>query len=214
MGKVGSAFASASVSVIGFRSAHISERWRIEFVYGERHVLEHLAGIVCGGGNTFLFGNGVFGSVNEILRGTFIADDGKEAEGDGKQLFGRCEAESAADTAANVIGKILCGKAGIATALANLHDLGVQNDGVSNLKNCCGEIRFRKFRIGAVAEILMRGAFEDIDVSFAAVKNDFLFNDGDAFDFLRSAEAGANLRNDLYVHGDADLIKAAVEVHW
>ena len=211
MGKVGSSFASASVSVFGFRSAHISERGRIEFVYGERHVLEHLAGVVCGGGNTFLFGNGVFGSVNEILRGTFNADDGKEAEGDGKQFFGLCGAESAADTAANVIGKILCGKAGIATALANLHDLGIQNDGVCNLKNCGGEICFRDFRIGAVAEILMSRAFEDIDVSFTAVKNDFLFNDGDAFDFLRSAEAGANLRDDLYVHGDADLIKAAVE---
>ena len=207
----GSALASASVSVIGIGAAHITERGRIKFVYGERHVLEHLAGIVCGGGNTFLFGNGIFGSVDEILRGTFNANNGKEAEGDGKQLFGLCGAESAADAAANVIGEIFCGKAGIAATFANLHDLGIQNDGVGNLKDRCGEIRFGKIRIGAIAEILMRGAFEDIDVALTAVENDFLFDDGDAFDLLRSAKAGANLRDDLYVHGDADLIKAAVE---
>ena len=174
-------------------------------------MLEHLAGVVCGGGNTFLFGNGVFGSVNEILRGTFNADDGKEAERDGKQLFGLCGAESAADAAANVIGKILCGKAGITATFTNLHDLGIQNDGVGNLKDCGGEIRFGEIRIGAITEVLIRRAFEDIDIALTTVKNDFLFNDGDALDFLRSAKAGTNLREDLYVHGDADLIKAAVE---
>jgi hypothetical protein len=53
---------------------------RIEFVDGERHMLEHFAGIVGGGGQAFLFGDGIFRSVDEVLRGALNAYDGEEAE--------------------------------------------------------------------------------------------------------------------------------------
>ncbi len=174
-------------------------------------MLEHLAGIVCGGGYTFLFGNGIFRAVDEVLRGTLNTNDGEEAEGDCQQLLRCIRAESATEAAANGIGKILCAKVGIAAAIADIHDLGIENDGVGNLKNGGGEIGLREFGAATGTEVLMGLTFEDIHVAFTAVKNDLLFHNGNALNFLGSAEAGTNLRDNLHVHGDADLIKAAIE---
>ena len=204
-------FATAIAVMIGLVSVHIAKRGRIEFVYGERHMLEHLAGVVCGRGYTFLFGDGIFRAVNEVLRGTFNANDGEKSERDRKELVRHIGAKSAAKAAAYRVGKIFDGDMGMTMAVAGFHDLRIQNDGVGNFKNSRRKIRFRKFGAAAGAEILNRLTLEDVDVALAAVKNDFLFYDGNTFDFLRSAEASADLCNDLHIHGDADLIKTAVE---
>ncbi len=94
---------------------------------------------------------------------------------------------------------------------ADIHDLGIQNDGIGNLEYSGGKIGFRKLGRVASTEILNGFALKDIDIAFTAVKDDFLFRDGNAFNFLRSAEASTNFRDDLHIHGDADLIKTAVE---
>ena len=174
-------------------------------------MLEHLAGIIRGGGNTFLFGNGVFRTVDKILRGTLNAHDGEKAKRDGQHLGGGLTADSAAQTAANDIGQILCADAGPA-AIASLDNPCTENDGIYNLKHGAWEIGAGNFRGATGAEILLAElAFENIDVTFATIKDDLLFHDGDAFDLLRSADACADLCGDLDIHGDAYLIKTPIE---
>ena len=204
-------FATAIAVMIGLVSVHIAKRGRIEFVYGERHMLEHLAGVIGGLRSTFLFGNGIFDAMDKILRGTLNANDGEEAEGYRQKFARHIGAKSAAEAGANRVGKIFNGDMRMTMTFAGFHDLGIQNDGVGNLKNCRRQIGFRKFRAAASAEILNRFTLENIDVSFTAVKDHFLFYDGNALDFLRSAKAGADFCYDLHVHRNVDLIKTAVK---
>ena len=189
----------------------VAKRGGIEFIHGERHVLEHLAGIIRRGGNALLFGNGVFRAMDEILCGTLNAHDGEEAERDRQHLGCGLTADSAAEAAANDIGQILCADTGTA-AIASFDDPCAENDGVHDLKHGAREIGAGNFRGAAGAEILLTElAFENIDIAFATVKDDFLFYDGDAFDLLRSADARTDLSGDLDIHGDAYLIKAPIE---
>ncbi len=202
---------TAAAAVIGIVISHIAERGRIEFVYGERHMLEHLAGIIGRGRYTFFFGNGIFRTVNEILRRAFNTNDGEESERNGQKFVWHIGAESASEATADRIGQILDRDMRMTMAIAGIHDLRIQNDGIRDLKNGGRKIGFRKFRTAAGAEILNGLAFEDIDVSFASVKNHLLFHDGNALDLLGSAKTSTNLCDDLDVHGDADLIKASVK---
>lgn len=174
-------------------------------------MLEHLAGVIGGLGRAFLFRNGVFDAVDKILRGTLNANDGEEAEGYRQEFARHIGAKSAAKAGADRVGKIFDGDMRMAMTFAGFHDLGIQNDGVGNLKNGRRQIGFRKFRTTASTEILNRLTLENIDVAFTAVKDHFLFYDGDTFDFLRSAKTSADLCYDLHVHRDVDLIKTAVK---
>ena len=190
----------------------IAKRGRIKFSDGECHVLEHLAGIVCRGRETFLFGNGVFRSVNEILSGTFNAHDGKKSDRNGEHLTAVADG-SAAETAANAFGQIVDIDAARGTVgFAYIYDICLQNDGINDFKNSCRKIGAGAFRMIAATEILCTDlTAEDIDVAFAAVENDFLFHDSDAIRFLRSAETSADLHCQFDIHRDMDLIKTAVE---
>ena len=58
----------------------ITKRRGIKFIDGKRHMFEHFARIIGGRRNTFLFGNGIFRTVDEILRGTFNTNHRKETE--------------------------------------------------------------------------------------------------------------------------------------
>ncbi len=172
---------------------------------------EHLAGVIGRRGHAFFFGDGVFRSVDKILGGAFNANDREETERDGQELSRQIRAKSAAEERANRVGKILDGNARCTAAIAGVHDLGIEYDGVSNLKDSGGKVGFGELGAAAGAEIGVWLALENVDISFAAVKDDFLFRNGNAFDLLRSAKAGADLGDDLYIHGNADLIKAAVK---
>ncbi len=174
-------------------------------------MLEHLARVIGGLCCTFLFGNGIFDAVNKILCRAFDADDREEAERDRKELARHIGAKSASEATANRVGKVFNGDMRMAMTIAGFHDLGIQNDGVGNLKNGCRKIGFGKFRTAASTEILNGFTLENIHVAFTAIKNHFLFYDGNTFNFLRSAKASADLRDDLHIHRDADLIKTAVE---
>lgn len=192
----------------------IAEGGRIEFIDGERHMFEHFAGIVGGGRNTFLFGDGVFRAVDEILRGTFDADDGEEAERDGEHLTVILVGNSAVQTVANDFGEIFRMEVAVVADLAYVKDTGIENEGIHDLENGGGQIVAGSFRMVASAEIRVQNvAFEDIDITFAAVKNDLLFDHGDAVGLLGSAHTSADLYGDLDIHGNADLVKAAVEGH-
>lgn len=203
--------ASARTFAVAILSLDITKGGRIEFVHWECHMLEHLAGIVSGGGDAFFFGNCVFRAMDQILCGTLNAHDGEEAEGDGQHLGGRLAADSAAETAANDIGQILRTDAGTA-AIAGFGDPRAENDGVYDFKHGAREIGAGDFRGAAGAEILLaKLALKNVDIAFTAVKDDLLFHDGDAFDLLRSADARADLGGDLDIHGDAYLIKTPIE---
>lgn len=195
-------------------SLDIAESGRIEFIDGERHMLEHFAGIVGGGGNTFLFGNGVFRAVYEILRGALNAHDGEEAEGDGKHLAVVFVRNSAVQTVADDLGEILRAEVTVLADLAYVENTGIEDEGVDDLKNGGGKIVSGAFRMAAATEIRMGGiALEDIDVAFSAVENDLFLYYGNAVGLLCSAETRADLHGDLDIQRNADLIKTSVERH-
>ena len=203
---------SAAAAAIVVVSLDITQGGRIKFVDGKCHMFEHFARIVRRRRNTFFFGNGIFRSVNEILCGAFDTYDGEKAEGNGKNFFFRLMAESAADAIAYDFGKIVHTAGAASAAIADIHDLCIQNDGIHNFEYGSRKIRSGNFRGIAAAKALGVGdAFENIYVAFAAVKNDLLFHNGNAFDFLRSAKTSAYFAHDLDIHGNADLIKTAVE---
>ena len=203
----------AATAAIGL-SLDIAESGRIEFIDGERHMLEHFAGIVGGGRNTFLFGNGVFRAVYEILRGALNAHDGEEAEGDGKHLAVVFVRNSAVQTVADDLGEILRAEVAMMMNLAYVQNAGIENEGIHDLENGGWEIVSGAFRMGTAAEIRMGGiALEDIDVAFSAVENDLFLHYGNAVGLLRSAETSADLHGDLDIQRNADLIKASVERH-
>ena len=204
-------FTSATGIVIAL---DIAESGRIEFIDGERHMLEHFAGIVGGGGNTFLFGNGIFRAVYEILCGALNAHDGEEAERDGKHLAVVLVRDSAVQTVADDFGEILRAEVTVLADLAYVENTGIEDEGVDDLKNGGGKIVSGAFRMAAATEIRMGGiALEDIDVAFSAVENDLFLYYGNAVGLLRSAETRADLHGDLDIQRNADLIKTSVERH-
>ena len=176
-------------------------------------MFEHFAGIVGGGGNAFLFGNGIFRAVNEVLRGALNADDGEEAERDGENLSVIFVRDPAVHAIANGFGEIL--RMQMATgAVAHVENAGIQHERIHDLENGGGQIVAGRFRMVTTAEIRIDAiALEDIDVALAAVKDHLFLDDGDSVGLLRSAETSADLDGDLDIHGNADLIKTAVERH-
>ena len=204
-------FTSATGIVIAL---DITESGRIEFIDGERHMLEHFAGIVGGGRNAFLFGNGIFRAVYEVLRGALNAHDGEEAERDGKHLAVVLVRDSAVQTVADDFGEILRAEVTVLADLAYVENTGIEDEGVDDLKNGGGKIVSGAFRMAAATEIRMGGiALEDIDIAFSAVENDLFLYYGNAVGLLCSAETRADLHGDLDIQRNADLIKTSVERH-
>ena len=202
-----------SATVVGL-SLDIAEGGRIEFIDGERHMFEHFTGIVGGGRNAFLFGNGIFRAVHEILRGALDAHDGEEAERDGKHLAAVFVGKSAVHAIADGFGEILHMEVAMVAKLARIENTGREDEGIHDLKNGGGQIVAGAFRVAAAAEIRCGNvAFEDVDVALSAVENDFLFYNGNAVGFLCSAQASTDFNGDLDIHGNADLVKASVERH-
>lgn len=203
----------AATAAIGL-SLDITESGRIEFIDGERHMFEHFAGIVGGGRNAFLFGNGIFRAVYEILRGALDAHDGEEAERDGKNLAVVLVRDSAVHTVADDFREILRMDMAMVADLAYVKNAGVEDEGIHDLKNGGGKIVSGTFRMVATAEIRVRNVtLEDVDVAFPAVENDLFLHYGNAVGLLCSAQTSADLHGDLDIHGNADLIKASVERH-
>lgn len=143
-------FTSAAGIVIAL---DIAESGRIEFIDGERHMFEHFAGIVGGGRNTFLFGDGIFRAVYEVLRGALDAHDGEEAERDGKNLAVVLVRDSAVHTVANDFGEILRMDMAMVADLAYVENAGIEDERVYDLKNGGGKIVSGAFRMIAAAEI-------------------------------------------------------------
>ena len=80
---------------------------RAKLSNGESHCAEKLAGVVISRFNAFLFGHAVFRCVDEILGGTFNADDGEKSEGHSKVLTFIVAYRAAADSTADGFGNVL-----------------------------------------------------------------------------------------------------------
>ena len=212
VGKIGILFLASAPGIA--IALDITQGGRIEFVDGERHMFEHFAGIVGGGRNAFLFGNGIFRAVHEILRGALDAHHGEEAERDGKHLAAVFVGKSAVHAIADGFGEILHMEVAMVAKLARIENTGCEDEGIHDLKNGGGQIVAGAFRMAAAAEIrACNVALEDVDVALAAVENDLFLHYGNAVGFLRSSHAGADLHGDFDIHGNADLVKASVERH-
>lgn len=119
---------------------------------------------------------------------------------------------SAVQTIANDLGKILRMDVAVMADLAYVENAGVEHEGVNDLENGGGKIASGAFCLLTAAEIRARNvALENIDVTLAAVENDLFLNYGNTVGFLRSAETSADLHGDLDIEGDTDLVKATVE---
>ena len=115
-------------------------------------MFEHFAGVIGGRRNAFLFGDGIFRTVHEILRGAFNTDHGKEAERNGQKLA-LIFANSAVQTMANDFGQILRMDMTAGTKLTGIENTGVQHDGIHDLENGSREIGAGTFGVMAAAEI-------------------------------------------------------------
>lgn len=67
--------------------------------------------------------------------------------------------------------------------------------------------------VAARAKFIGYSASVNIYAPFAAVKNDFLFGDSNAFKFLGASKADAGLKNKFYVKTNCHLIKTAIELN-
>ena len=185
-----------------------------EFRGREGHLLEQAARVFHGRHFAFLFGNTVFHRGDEILRRAFDPHDGEEAEGNkedvGIVVVGEIARERCADTIRDLIHRTA---AEAAARFVRFDDAGVQDDRVDRLKNGdrerVGDVRLH--RIAAAEAGRLYFTLENTDVPFTAEENNFLFDDGDTFEFLHIARSDAGFEGDLYVNFDKELIKPAVE---
>ena len=90
---------------------------------------------------------------------------------------------------------------------------GTQNNRIDDLHHRNRYIAALSAGAGLGTEIGCVGvALENVDVALAAIKNDALFQDCHALEFLASSIAYASLQIKLDVKTDVDRIKAAIEL--
>ena len=208
-----SSSAAATAAVGLFASVHIGESGRIKLVNWERHVLEHATRIIRCGRNAFFFGNGVFRAVHKILRGALNSYHREKSERN-EQVFSRgVGAESAVKHGADCFWQLAVAETvAEVLATASLNNLRVKYYRIDDFKNRCREIACGIALAASAAEAgTVRRALENADVTFAAVKNDLLFDDAKSICLLRATKSDADLAVDLYIHFHRHLIETAVE---
>lgn len=116
----------------------VAEVGRVKFTYGERHIIEDPAGIILVGYNAFLVGNGVFGRVDEILRGADNTNDREDTDRNDKFPFVMIAVtEMSVYADRDALGNILAtATAATRIALVLFNYLGRKNDRVNDFCNC------------------------------------------------------------------------------
>ena len=108
-----------------------------EFVAGERHGSEHVAGIVLLHRDAFLFGNCIFARLNQQLRGTNDANHRKDAEGNGqKALCVVIKARRCFKTVHHACGNVAVAATAAVAIRCFFHDLASQKNGIHHLHSC------------------------------------------------------------------------------
>lgn len=187
-----------------------------EFAYRERNFAKYVAGIILLGNYTFLFGNAAFGCANKQLCGTNDANDRKDAERNGQKSSAVVivKAKWRIKGRQNRFGKIVLAAATATGALLRVfHDLGSEDHGLYNLNHSGGDVFLSTVGLGTRAEIVTGVALEYADVAFVAVKDDTLFEHGNALKLLYSSAADARLDANLDVKTNGNRIKSAVELN-
>ena len=192
-------------------SARDGESRRIEFGGREGHVTEEMAGTAFLSRDTFLVGNGVLGSVDQILTGTDDPNDGKNTDGYGEITSVLCGiAKRSAHRAADVRRHVTA-TAATATLRRRFEDLGTKYDGIHDLNDGNRCVGSAAAELGRTAEIIVGRALEDADVALTAEEHNLLFQYRNAFEFLNASGADASLKGQLDVEFDVDGVKTAVE---
>ena len=203
--------AIASASAVAVMIVPIVQRcWRAlraKFCRWERHRTEYATRIVLFNGNALLFGNAIFGCLNEILCRAHDANNREDAKRYGQITFSASafaaivKAKRCFKARKNRLGKITFAAATAAVAFVNaLYHACSEKDGRYDLNNSGGFVLFVAFLRGASAEVLTNAmALENADVTFATVKDNAFFKHSDTFNFLRASCANASLKYDFYV---------------
>ena len=191
-----------------------------KFTRWERHRTEYTARIVFLYGNTFLFGNTVFGCLNEILRGAHNANDREDAERNGEVAFSvsiisTAKAQRCFEASKYGLGNIAFVAATTAFAFADtFYDARAENNGRNHLNNGGGFVFFVAFLRCATAKVFAYAvALKYADIAFTAVKDHTLFKHGDALNLLRTSYANTSLKHKLYVKTNVNRVKSAVETN-
>ena len=193
----------------------VAEIGRIEFAHGKRHIIEYPTGVIFVSDYAFLIGHCILGSVYEILCGTDDANDREYAYRYNELAFVMLAvAESAVYSKCDILGNVLAAATTAARiAVVLFHYLCRKNNGVDNFYHCLGDVLFAAAGLGDAAEAIAGGASEYAYVTFAAVKYYLLFNDRDAFKFLRTSRGEARLEEELDIKSYCERVKSAVELN-
>jgi hypothetical protein len=147
------------------------------------------------------------------LAGTNNANHREETNGNHKySVTVMAVYKDTVDMGGNGFGKVVGAAATVATIRLDLGYTGVQNDGIYDFYHCRGNILLAAAKLGNCAEVGRFGVTaENADIAFAAVKNNILFDNGDAVKFLGPSGAYASLEGQLDIKANGHGIKTAVE---
>lgn len=210
-----SATASTATGALGCTALRC--RLRAKLVYGERHGAEYAAGIVLLYSLTFLFGNAIFSRLNQILRGTYDAYDGKDTDRNGEEASATLviKMKRRIEGRYNRLRQVVFAAASAATVALrrSFHDLRSKQYGVYDLDDRGGGVLFATGGLGTIAEMTAGIALIDVDVAFTAIEDYALFEDCDSIQLLRSAATDASLDANLDIKANGNRIKATVELN-
>ena len=192
-----------------------AEVGRVEFAHGKRHIIENPARIILVSDYAFFIGYCVLGRGDEVLRG---ANDPHYRENtysnDKLSLAVIAVREMSVKSNRDILGNIVAAAtAATRIAFVFFNDLRGKNNGIDDFYHCLGYVLFAAAGLGYSAEAIAGGASEYAYVTFAAVKYYLLFNDRDAFKFLRTSRGEARLEEELDIKSYCERVKSAVELN-
>lgn len=196
-------------------SAFLAKGRRAKFCGGKSHGAEDTAGIILFGTNTCLVGNTVFGSLYQILTGTYQTHDREET----KRYYKVAVAvivihNSAAKAALHVLGNIAHTAAAAATAAVSFgfHHVGVKHNGLHRLHHSGRNTARWAAESGNSAVIVgIAGAAEHINVALAPPKYNFFLYDSNSLKFLCTVASNTGFKGKLYIKTDHNLIETTIE---
>ena len=183
-----------------------------ELIHGEFDVAENLTGVIlAAAAGALLVGHAVIIHRHQKLSLALQANDGELTQGDIDPLAFAAEAQVAAEAGADA-GRDLGELAVTGTALADVHQLHIEHDGIYGLHNSGRQV--------ALADVLLvqrlKGGFraENLGVTLAAEENDALVKNGKAADLHRTGGAHKGIRGYAVEIADVYSIEAAVKADW
>ena len=179
---------------------------------GKRHIAEHTAGIVLLHRNTLLFGNRIFGGIDQILGRSDNADHREDPQRNREESVhtGVVKANRRVQNLNKLFGHIA---ATAAVAIGgSLKDLASQKDRIHHLNHSGGNVSATVAGFGIAAEAArLLGGTENIHIAFASIEDHTLFRNNDPLNLLGASAANANLKHNLNIESHRNGIKTSIE---